>query len=276
MINLEKFIKRFLILINHSFDWYLNKKRKKTFSILFNFRSILFSLPSRVIFKNDEYIFSDLSNKNLKRVTTIPSHANIAYSNGLVKRAQYMENVYSLNLINFKKGDLIFDCGANVGDLKLWFEYKNIDVNYVGFEPGPNEYKSLIKNIYPSIAHNVGLWNCNDKVEFFISSDFGDSSFIEPQKFTKKITIPSKRLDKFINLKIKLLKVEAEGAEPEIIEGIGDKLDLIEYISADLGFERNLESTFAPVTNCLLERNFEVINIYPSRVSVLFRNKSYK
>ena len=276
MINLQKFIKRFLILINHSFDWYLNKKRKKTFSILFNLRSILFSLPSRVIFKNDEYIFSDLSNKNLKRVTTIPSHANIAYSNGLVKRAQYMENVYSLNLINFKKGDLVFDCGANVGDLKLWFEYKNIDVNYVGFEPGPNEYKSLIKNIYPSIAHNIGLWNCNEKVEFFISSAFGDSSFIKPQKFTKKITIPSKRLDKFINLKIKLLKVEAEGAEPEIIEGIGDKLDLIEYISADLGFERNLESTFAPVTNYLLERNFEVINIYPSRVSVLFRNKSYK
>ena len=276
MINLQKFIKRFLILINHSFDWYLNKKRKKTFSILFNFRSILFSLPSRVIFKNDEYIFSDLSNKNLKRVTTIPSHANISYSNGLVKRAQYMENVYSLNLINFKKGDLVFDCGANVGDLKLWFEYKNIDINYIGFEPGPNEYKSLIKNIYPSIAHNIGLWNCNEKVEFFISSAFGDSSFIKPQKFTKKITIPSKRLDKFINLKIKLLKVEAEGAEPEIIEGIGDKLDLIEYISADLGFERNLESTFAPVTNYLLERNFEVINIYPSRVSVLFRNKSYK
>ena len=68
-------------------------------------------------------------------------------------------------------------------------------------------------------------------------------------------------------MKIKLLKLEAEGAEPEIVQGIGEKLDLIEYISADLGFERNRESTFAPVTNYLLERNFEVINIYPSRVS---------
>ena len=275
MINLSKILKKILFLLNNSFDRYLNKKTNNTFALLFNLRSIIFSLPVRVKTKNNEYFFKDLSNKNLKRITTIPSHANVAYSKGLVYRAKYIGNVYSLNLINFKKGDLVFDCGANVGDLKLWFEYNNLDINYVGFEPGPKEYKSLKRNIYPSTAHNIGLWNCDSKIEFFISSDFGDSSFIKPQNFTTQITISSKRLEGFITQKIKLLKLEAEGAEPEIVEGIGNKLGLIEYISADLGFERNQESTFAPVTNFLLERNFEVVNIFPNRVSVLFRNKKY-
>ena len=275
MINFNKILKKIIFLLNNSFDRYLNKKRNKTFSILFNFRSILFSLPIRVEFKNGTYIFRDSSNKNLKRVTTIPSLANVTYSKGLVNRAKYIGNVYSLNLVNFKKGDLVFDCGANLGDLKLWFEYNNLDINYVGFEPGPKEYKSLKENIYPSIAHNIGLWNCDSKIEFFISSDFGDSSFIKPQNFTNRITVSSKRLEEFITQKIKLLKLEAEGAEPEIVEGIGDKLELIEYISADLGYERNQESTFAPVTNYLLERNFEVVNIFPKRVSVLFRNRKY-
>ena len=275
MINFTKILKKIIFLLNNSFDRYLNKKRKKIFSILFNFRSILFSIPIRVKFKNGEYIFRDLSNKNLKRITTIPSHANLAYSKGLVARAKHIGNVYSLPFIEFKKGDIVFDCGANIGDLKLWFEYENIDINYTGFEPSPNEYKSLKKNIYPSIAHNVGLWNCSSQVEFFLSSSFGDSSFIKPQIFTKKIIIPARRLDEFLNQKIKLLKLEAEGAEPEIIEGIGEKLNLIEFIAADLGFERNLESTFPDVTNYLLNKNFEVVNIFPNRVSVLFRNKLY-
>lgn len=275
MSNIVKFIRRFVSLLNHSFNWFLNKKSKNTFTLLFNLRSLIFSLPIRVKYRDGVYFFKDLSNKNLKRITSIPSHANWAYSKGLVNRAKDLGNVYSLNLINFEKGDLIFDCGANVGDLKLWFDDQQIEINYVGFEPSPIEYKSLKKNIYPSTAHNIGLWNCNSNIEFFVSSTFGDSSFIKPENFTEKIIIPSKRLDEFINQKIKLLKVEGEGAEPEIIEGIGDKLGLVEYISAELSCERLGEATFSPVTNYLLNRNFEVVNIYPKRISILFKNKAF-
>ena len=71
-----------------------------------------------------------------------------------------------------------------------------------------------------------------------------------------------------------MLKLEAEGAEPEILEGIGDKLRLIEYISADLGFERgaNCESTLVPVTNMLLRNNFSLVEVGYSRVVALFKN----
>ena len=91
----------------------------------------------------------------------------------------------------------------------------------------------------------------------------------------KKIIVPSRRLENFIHKPVKLLKLEAEGAEPEILYGIGDKLKLIEYISADVGFERGIkeESTLVPVTNYLLENNFELISLGIGRLSLLFRNK---
>ena len=75
-----------------------------------------------------------------------------------------------------------------------------------------------------------------------------------------------------------MLKLEAEGCEPEILEGLGKKLEKIEFISADLGFERgkNADSTLVPVTNYLLGRGFELVDVSHFRVCVLFRNKKFK
>ena len=64
-----------------------------------------------------------------------------------------------------------------------------------------------------------------------------DSSLIEPTQYDEVVTVAVKRLDSFLTSHVKCLKLEAEGAESEILEGIGEKLDLIEYIAADLGFE---------------------------------------
>ena len=75
--------------------------------------------------------------------------------------------------------------------------------------------------------------------------------------------------------KIKLLKLEAEGAEPEALAGCEKLLKNIEYISADLGFERgaNEESTIEDVTNFLLSRNFRLVKFELPRVVALFVNK---
>ena len=52
-------------------------------------------------------------------------HASFTYIKGFYERIQDLEKSYMLNLIDFKDGDLILDCGANVGDLKLWSKIKN-------------------------------------------------------------------------------------------------------------------------------------------------------
>jgi FkbM family methyltransferase len=203
----------------------------------------------------------------------------LAYEWGVRERAESLADVYFLKKIDFKSGDVFYDCGANVGDLKLWFLFNNIDVTYVGFEPSPIEFDCLKDNVYPSKVHNVGLWNEEGELKFYVSSQLADSSLIKPKEYDEVITSKVVRLETFIEGKIKCLKLEAEGAEPEILEGIGDeKFDCIEYISADLGFERGIDeaSTLVPVTNYLLQKGFELIDVSHGRVCALYRNRAFE
>jgi hypothetical protein len=61
-----------------------------------------------------------------------------------------------------------------------------------------------------------------------------------------------------------LLKIEAEGYEPEILKGAGKMLERCEYIAVDGGYERGVkcEQTFTTITNYLLKNNFEMKDIY--------------
>ncbi len=200
----------------------------------------------------------------------------MAYGYGVKNRAQSLADCYFLNEIEFKDGDIFLDCGANVGDLKIWFDLKNIKIEYIGFEPSPIEFGCLRDNVKPCVVYNIGLWNEVGELEFFVSSQGADSSLIEPVSFDTRIKVPVDKLKAYVNSKVKLLKLEAEGAEPEILEGLGENLQLIEYISADLGYERGIscESTLVPVTNHLLERGFELVNVSHGRICALYKNKN--
>jgi len=203
-----------------------------------------------------------------------PVGAN-TYSRGIVRRGEGIGDLYFLNQIPFNDGDTIIDCGANTGDLLLWFQNKKLDIEYIAFEPAAEEYHFLKKNISPHQAINSALWNSEGEKDFFASPDNGDSSIFEPIEFNDVYKVKTERLEKYISKEIKLLKVEGEGAEPEIIEGLGNKLESVQYISADLSDERGLalEFTVVQVTNLLLSNNFEIIDFSPDRFIFLFRNK---
>jgi hypothetical protein len=147
------------------------------------------------------------------------------------------------------------------------------------FEDTPNPYVSeeLDFEFHYFLAIRSALWNIEGEKEFFVSSDNGDSSIFEPMKFNEIYRVKTERLEKYVNKEIKLLKVEGEGAEPEIIEGIGPNIEYIHFISADLGGERGLlsEYTVVQVTNFLLLNNFELIDFSPDRFIFLFQNKKF-
>ena len=200
-----------------------------------------------------------------------------AYEKGIVDRGQTLGLTYHLNYIDFSDGDLVVDVGANVGDIYIYFEALGINVEYVGFEPSPREFECLSKNIGSQVAHNLGLWSSNSSLTFFIESATGDSSFIEPPNYSSILTVPAVRLDEFLKQnphRIRLLKLEAEGAEPEVLMGFEEGLHRCDYISADLGHERGTEeeSTLPAVTNFLAERGFHMVAIGRSRLTALFKN----
>ena len=83
---------------------------------------------------NDSFIY--ISNKT----------RSLLYQNGFEETADLIGKDYLLQHIKFNNGDTIIDCGANVGDL-LFFKKKSININYIGFEPSPMEFKCLERNI---------------------------------------------------------------------------------------------------------------------------------
>ena len=88
---------------------------------------------------------------------------------------------------------------------------------------------------------NLRLWNEKKKLNFYKKSDTADSSLFEIEDYIDIETINVDRLDNIINSEkyqlIKLLKIDAEGAEPEILMGASKLLHKIKYIiQKDRGF----------------------------------------
>lgn len=273
VILLSGFLARILCLKKiYVFVWL--KTDKKLFAVLFNIKSILLGRSARLSWDGSTFLATD-NEYPWFSYKVRPPHRCMVYEGGLLKRAENLADDYFLREIDFKSGDVFVDCGANVGDVKLWFMLNKIDVDYIGFEPGPIEFKYLEENVKPSKVYNVALWNESGEMTFYVSPNGADSCLIKPAEYDEMVTSKVVRLENFIDARIKCLKLEAEGAEPEVLDGLGDKIKLVEYVAADLGYERgiNSESTLIPVTNYLLQNGFELIEVGGARLCALYRNK---
>ena len=274
------FIKKYILLhikyLDIFYEYLFLKTNGIVFTSLFNFRSILKRKEVRVRYdKSKKQYCAYEKDKELSFFHT--KQSNMAYKEGFYHRAITLADSYAINLIDFNQGDFIVDCGANIGDLKLYFDYLGLDVEYLGIEPSPEEYECLKSNISPSKAKNLGLWDSKSQMEFYVSSQGADSSLIKPKNYDKTLIVDVVKLDDLEEVKnknIKLLKLEAEGAEPEVLLGCDETLNNISYIAADLSFERGVkeESTLEEVTNFLLKREFELIKVSPRRFSALFKS----
>jgi FkbM family methyltransferase len=139
----------------------------------------------------------------------------------------------TLKLFKPKEGDTVIDCGAHIGKYtiyasKLVGKYGKV----ISFEPELSNFKTLLKNL--KINHckntyvlNYACWNSNSKSQkLFIGKDDGEYSLKE--KRDNYIKVPTIRLDHFLkkmNLKtIDWIKIDVEGAELEVLKGLGKYL----------------------------------------------------
>lgn len=263
--------------LNRLYRRLLLKASGDRYATLFNRRSKFRKQTFRVDWNGEAYVVQDPEMPVVRQHFRHEKQGNMAYEYGLVRRAELLGQAYRLDQIKFRAGDTVIDCGANVGDLRLWFHLKGLEICYRAFEPSPIEFGCLALNCPDDECNNIGLWSADGELEFYVSSQGADSSLIEPVSYDSIIKVQTRKLATFIDGPVKLLKLEAEGAEPEILEGAEENLSRIEYISADLGFERGIkcESTLVPVTNFLVSRGFELTAVGHRRIYALFRNKSF-
>lgn len=198
-------------------------------------------------------------------------------------RLKELYEKYLLSFVSFSPADIVIDVGANIGELSLYLQ-RNFSVIPVCCEPDPTEQRCLEAN-FNNIEHTLvkdALWNEPGKAEFSLGNDKGDSSLILGRTSLPTISVGRTTLDLVYSERlaakgadrIRLLKLEAEGAEPEILQGAENTLDRIDYITADLGPERGAErqNTVAECVNYLLGHNFELLKVNPKRSVYLFGN----
>lgn len=197
------------------------------------------------------------------------------YQNGIMYRLKFLAKQYGIDDIAFNKGDIVVDVGANIGEIGVYLKIFFPQVKYYGFEPNKKDYDALCKNLKNfGQLFNKGLWKESGKYEFYAITETADSSFIKPAKAIAKKgeMIETITLDQINLPEIRLLKLEAEGAEPEVLEGALNSLTRTETIIADLGFERGEESksTLPEVASKLLKHKYNFVDIKPGRLICRF------
>ena len=185
---------------------------------------------------------------------------------------------YCLEKIAFTEGDVVIDCGANVGELNVAFNLMEINVNYIGIEPDKETFECLEKNKIKDTDYfiNVALSDESTEKKLFLDRVGGNSSIIYFGKDKFEIVKTSRLDDLDIPNKIKLLKLEAEGYEPEILLGAKKMIQHIEYVSVDFGSERgeSAENTVVEVNKFLVENNFKLISFSDYRLIGLYQNNN--
>lgn len=246
--------------------------------LLENLIAIIKRKSVRFTFDKSNNLFKAID-KNIIRFYSDKNRCFWLYRNGISERGKLIYNTYCLQKIKFKEQDIVIDCGANSGDLLIELNNYIKVGNYIAIEPNPIDFEVLKLNCKNQVLVNKALGNKNDNLNFYIATSDGDSSIIKPKFYKEIITVEVIKLDDLIkNLnikKIKLLKIEAEGYEPEVLEGALGIIPICEYIAIDGGYERgqNQEQTFTTITNILLKNNFEIYDINFSWYRALYKNK---
>jgi len=228
---------------------------------------------------SEDKVFSVQENAQ-KQVFTNKRRGFKIYRNGLKNRLDFLLRSYCLHNVVFFEKDVVIDCGANYGDLFLALRSSIDPKNYFAFEPDPDAFNALQKNI-PRRSHamQIALGEKNGDYGFYISSAEADSSLIEPVNWDTKITVPVVRLDAFLDANqinsVKLLKLEAEGSEPEILKGLGEALKKVHYIAIDGGCERGVdcEETFSACANYLIKNGFYLVEVFSPWLRALFEQR---
>jgi len=129
-----------------------------------------------------------------------------------------------------KEGDIALDIGAHIGYFTL------IMARLVGkkgkvfaFEPSPVNFELLKKNIELNKYQNIyaipkGISNKRERTPFYLNSqNSGNSSLFKTGRHDKEVQIKTLTLDHYFfgtDFNIDFAKIDVEGSEPLVIEGM--------------------------------------------------------
>lgn len=147
-----------------------------------------------------------------------------------IKNESYEKEISQFVIDNICEGDNIVDVGANIGFFTLLFGKIVGETGYVyAFEPELNNFKLLKQNVNENKFHNIEIIQKvvsekKGKIKFVIEdtsvSHYVVSDLNQPDKKNNIIELDSVTLDNYITKPIKLIKIDVEGHEIKVLNGM--------------------------------------------------------
>lgn len=149
---------------------------------------------------------------------------------GPIDRTLYYLGTYeisTLNMLNkFLSAESVFvDVGAYVGDMTIFAALKCTKGQVFAFEPHPESYKYLLKNIRLNNLRNVSAYNMalglsKGSVNFYPNPELVGRSSTQIDNDISPIKVRINYLDNVIpkDIKIDVLKIDTEGEELQILK----------------------------------------------------------
>lgn len=145
----------------------------------------------------------------------------------------------SYRLFSLKKPvNFIIDIGGAMGDSALFLAKKFTSAKILVFEPLPDQYQLLLKNIELNNLSNIIPYQLaiatKKTINLYLSPSHVHASTVNNSRAVDKIFVKGERLDKFVTRQVDLLKIDCEGAELDILWSIiPAKMKLIRRVVAE-------------------------------------------
>lgn len=158
-----------------------------------------------------------------------------------------------------KPSPSIIDCGSNIGLGIIYFKRLYPDCKIEGFEPDPDIFNILSKNVsslrYRNInLHNKAIWNSDEDLKFRQEGGFSGRFPLKGEK--SDVMVEGVRLSSYINEAIDFLKIDIEGAEIDVLYEIENKLKYVERIFVEYHSPAVEKQRFDELIKILKEHNF--------------------
>lgn len=152
-------------------------------------------------------------------------------------------------IVNFvRPGDVCIDAGANIGyHTLLMAKFAGPNGKVLAFEPDPDCKEKLRRNFALNDVDDIcehipaALWSANSEAAIFYVNECGYGSFLKFRNADQTETIvKALALDNIIRdgVAIRLIKIDCEGAEQEILKGANRLLrsERVDAIIAEFNF----------------------------------------
>jgi FkbM family methyltransferase len=193
----------------------------------------------------DNSITIHQSGRDIHIPTSIPpvKHVLLAYG-----YAEWLKRKYTNpGICEVEPGDVVLDCGAYVGGFSMGVA--ETASKLLSFEPSPVNFACLEKNAAQFtnvIVYPMGLGRKNETRELNLSSSSVEHSFLAPDRgrISGTHSVEVQTIETVVSEAgietLDFLKIEAEGFEVEVFQGLGQVQP--RKIAIDVSPERNGES----------------------------------